>query len=323
MGQAQWWELTVGSALNVIGDKWTCLVLGGAFQRCQRFEDWQRLLGISRSILSKRLQWLVDNELMYKRPYGPSGRRHTYHLSRKGLDLYPWLIAAWRWERRWADPRGSTVAQLHHQTCNQPTQPILSCAFCGEAIQFADIDIRPPEPSGDGGANDEGAIAEQDYRRRKLVRPRAQDSGHWARVFATVLADRWSGLIVMTTFAEEQRFDDYCRQLGIATNILTDRLDMLTEFGILHSEPYQQGAARLQYRLSEKGEDMYPIFMMLHEWADHWLRKPSSPPGNAFHLSCGHRLRPQMSCSECGDALDARDVSFVQGPAGSGSAIAE
>src|SRR5436305_452874 len=86
-----------------------------------------------------------------------------------------------------------------------------------------------------------------------------------------VVGERWSFLILREAFLGVRRFDQMQADLGIARNILSDRLGKLVEGGILERRKYQDRPARFEYRLTEKGIDLYPIVVTIMTWGDKHL----------------------------------------------------
>ena len=91
-----------------------------------------------------------------------------------------------------------------------------------------------------------------------------------------VLGDRWTMLVIREAFMGVRRFDDFQRNLGVARNVLTDRLGRLVEEGILGRMPYQERPERFEYRLTGKGVDLWPVMMSLMPWGDR-LPGPTGP----------------------------------------------
>jgi DNA-binding HxlR family transcriptional regulator len=119
----------IGSAVQIIGERPTFLVLREAFSGVRRFDDMQRRTAMPRQVLSDRLARLVDEGLLRKVPYRDSGqrRRHEYRLTGKGLDLYPVLVALMAWgDQHAVGPEGPQVL-LQHRDCGEPVQLQLSC----------------------------------------------------------------------------------------------------------------------------------------------------------------------------------------------------
>lgn len=121
---------SIQRTLDIVGEKWTLLVLREAFYGVRRFADFHRALGCARNLLSARLKTLVDQGLMCEQPYQEPGRRAQteYRLTDKGQDLFPALVALMQWGDRWtAGPDGPPV-DLHHNDCGEPVGIELRCA---------------------------------------------------------------------------------------------------------------------------------------------------------------------------------------------------
>jgi len=126
-----------------------------------------------------------------------------------------------------------------------------------------------------------------------------------------LLGERWTFLILREAFWGVRRFTELQRNLGIARNILSNRLQTLVGAGILERRLYQADPERYEYRLSEMGRDLYPAFVAIKRWGDKHLAPGTTRPLVLRH-SCGHDADPHMTCSHCGEAIDARDVTPVR-----------
>lgn len=128
-----------------------------------------------------------------------------------------------------------------------------------------------------------------------------------ARTLA-VIGDRWTLLVLREAFLRVRRFEDFQKSLGIARQVLSDRLAHLTEAGVLEKRPYQDKPLREEYRLTEKGLDLYPALIGLLEWGDKHYAGPDGPPVLRRHKPCGHDLKTVLTCAECGEPVHPRDV---------------
>lgn len=113
------------------------------------------------------------------------------------------------------------------------------------------------------------------------------------------VGDRWSLLILRDAFRGVRRFADLCDDLGIARNILADRLDKLVDAGILERVPYQERPLRHEYRLTAKGRDLSPALVALMRWGDRWAVE-GTPPTLLVHDACGTELEQLLRCPACG-----------------------
>ena len=136
---------SVKRALEIVGEKWTLLVLREAFYGARRFEQFQAHVGCARNLLSERLNTLVAAGLMQRVPYRePSQReRHEYRLTDKGLDLLPTVIALMQWGDRWeADSTGPPV-EIIHRECGHPVKLVLRCSHDDVPVTPRDTQPRP------------------------------------------------------------------------------------------------------------------------------------------------------------------------------------
>ena len=128
-----------------------------------------------------------------------------------------------------------------------------------------------------------------------------------------LIGDRWSLLILRDAFRGVRRFDELAADLGIARNLLADRLQKLVDHGILVKQPYQQRPVRYEYRLSAKGIDLSPALVALMRWGDkHVLDE--SPPVVLVHDRCGTPLEQTLTCPECAEAVSPRAIKSRPGP---------
>ncbi|ABI75462.1 conserved hypothetical protein [Hyphomonas neptunium ATCC 15444] len=134
-----------------------------------------------------------------------------------------------------------------------------------------------------------------------------------ARAMA-VVGDRWTLLVLREAFLRVRRFDDFQERLGIARRVLTERLKHLVDHGVLEKVAYSQTPLRHEYRLTEKGLALYPVIISLVHWGDAYYAGKKGPPVLHRHQACGHDFRSVLTCSECGEALDPREVSPHAGP---------
>jgi DNA-binding HxlR family transcriptional regulator len=134
-----------------------------------------------------------------------------------------------------------------------------------------------------------------------------------------VVGEWWTMLIIRDCFLGITRFDEFHQRLGISRNILTDRLDHLVEKGVLVRVPYQTNPVRHDYRLTDKGRDLWLALTALREWGDRWAAD-EGPPLVVEHRACGHEATVVPTCSSCGESIDARSVRAKAGPGSSGRA---
>jgi len=128
-----------------------------------------------------------------------------------------------------------------------------------------------------------------------------------------VIGERWTMLVLREVFLGTRRFEDFRRRLGIARNILADRLDGLVDEGILERRLYQDRPERYEYRLTEKGRDFYHVIMAIKRWGDRWEAGQEGPPVLTRHV-CGAIIDPVPTCPHCGVEVHPREMRWEPGP---------
>ena len=125
--------------MDLLGDWWSPLILRDACMGHRRFEQFQKSLGIGRSVLALRLRRFVDEGLFEKRAYQQNPVRYEYTLTEKGADLFGVLTAMMRWGDRWLDTGSGPPVVLRHRTCDSVTHAAVVCALCGEPLRPQDM----------------------------------------------------------------------------------------------------------------------------------------------------------------------------------------
>jgi DNA-binding HxlR family transcriptional regulator len=128
-----------------------------------------------------------------------------------------------------------------------------------------------------------------------------------------MIGEWWTLLIIRDLFYGINTFDTLCRDLGIARNILADRLRKLTDRGLIEKKPGEIGSRKRIYRLTGKGKDLFPIIMALVAWGDRW-EAPKGPPILFLHQPDGHPAQPMVICAHCGKVLKPKDIQPGKGP---------
>jgi DNA-binding HxlR family transcriptional regulator len=292
-------DCSVFGTTEAVGDAWSWLVLSDAIiDDTRRFDAFQSRLGIARSTLSARLADLCANGLMVQ-----DGR--DYLLTDAGMDFLMCVMTAMAWGDRWYTDGVDVPVCVAHIGCADGIHGELRCKACGEVVDARDVRFnrRPEARDLRGEASQRRRVPGLDL----LQRPRPNS------IAATlqIIGDRWSALIIRELFYGSTRFDEFQRHLGIATNILSQRLQRLVEHGIVDRRAYQLRPPRHEYRLTDKGLDLYPVPLSMLAWGDHWL-SDRQPPVRLTHSPCGKRLTPRLCCSKCTLPIAREDVAFAQ-----------
>jgi len=291
-------------ALNLIGDRWTLLVLYAAFMGVKRFDGFVQMTGVARSLLTDRLKRLEAAGVLERRPYQERPARYEYRLTAMGRDLYDSALMLLGWEMRWRFDVDCPSHRIVHEPCGQPLRPVLVCRACGEAVKVRDV-ILTPGP----GAGLEPAAPARHSRRASHDDVGGSPLHPMLERGIEVLGDRWTAHVLAAAFYGLKRFKDFQAELKVASNILTDRLGRLVERGMLERVRYQERPERWEYRLTTEGRDLFPLVATLIAWGDRWLAGKEGSPEILTHR-CGARLEPEVRCASCEGDVDLGNTAI-------------
>ncbi len=285
---------SLNRALDAIGDWWTQRILRECFLGVRFFDAFAARLAVPRQTLSVRLKSLVSHGIL-------DTSRGGYRLSSSGLALYPWALMVWHWTRKWSDHAAAgQPATLVHLDCGHPMTPVFACAECHGPVTLRDVEIHPLP----------GARAARMPARRHGGRRLAVGAGAAASHVALITADRWAHLIISAVFLGCRSFDQLEREIGIATNVLAQRLALLVDTGFLDKRKAPDDGRRFHYGLTDRGRDVYPLTITLVQWADRHLPGGGTPPMRRVHRHCGATLDARVLCSHCKTELLPAHVAF-------------
>ena len=129
-----------------------------------------------------------------------------------------------------------------------------------------------------------------------------------------LVGERWSLLILRDAlFGGSTRYGEFQRSLGIATNVLQDRLDGFIEAGLMERRPSSTQPESHEYVLTEKGRSFQPVLLALTEWGDRWSA-PDGVPILYRHVACGSPVSVDVTCDQCGAVDDGTEVQALPGP---------
>jgi DNA-binding HxlR family transcriptional regulator len=285
----------VTRAIRVIGDRWALLVVRDAFQGVRRFDEFVARTGASRSTLTRRLGALVAAGILVRKQYLASPRRFEYRLTERGRDLFPLALVCWDWERRWA-PEGSGIPLRLRHDCGRALRLETACGHCGERVEARDVDyVQQP------GVNARAVPRLTRGRRLSgLTSATHQGSHDTLTHIADIVGDPWTPLVLAAAFFGVRRYDGFQRELGIATNILASRLELLVAQRVFARVRYQGQPPRHEYVLTDKGRALFPYAVCLHAWGGRWLAGSRGVAFKFMHRTCGRELEPVVRCTGCG-----------------------
>jgi len=129
-----------------------------------------------------------------------------------------------------------------------------------------------------------------------------------------VVGERWTLLIVRDAVLGIERFEEFQASLGIATNVLTNRLKLLCDEGVLSRVPDEQRPGRPKYVLTDKGAELGPALIVLMKWGDRHYPTPSGPPRLSLHVGCGGNIGAEFRCDRCGKLARPGEIELPPGP---------
>jgi DNA-binding HxlR family transcriptional regulator len=132
-----------------------------------------------------------------------------------------------------------------------------------------------------------------------------------------IVGERWTLLILRDAVLGLERFDDFQDSLGIASNVLTARLKLLCDEGVLERVPDEQRPGRPKYLLTPKGRELAPVLIVMMKWGDRYYPTPEGPPRLTVHVGCGGNVGPDFRCDRCGKAIGRGELDLVPGPGAS------
>jgi DNA-binding HxlR family transcriptional regulator len=134
---------SIAKSLEVVGERWSLLIIRDVMNGRRRFDELQRGLGVARNVLSARLLRLVEEDILERRAYQSSPERFEYFLTEKGLDLWPALIALQGWgDRHSTGPAGPPMLIVHKQ-CGGAVSDRGTCESCGAVLNARDARALP------------------------------------------------------------------------------------------------------------------------------------------------------------------------------------
>jgi DNA-binding HxlR family transcriptional regulator len=296
---------SVARTLEVMGDPWGFLIICALFFGVRRFADIQKHGGVPKKMLAARLGSLVKSGVLRRRRYQARPIRYEYLLTEKGHELYPPAIALLQWGDRWMAGGEEIPVRLTHKNCGKTFRAVVACSECREALRINDVQYADGPGAGHqpqaGLRRHRRAPAPEIYQRSRPC--------SLARVL-TLVADRWLFLLLREACFGVRRFDDFVQTTGIARNIIAERLGYLVEHGMLEKKKYQDRPERFEYRLMEKGREVYEPILGLMQWGDRWESGKAGPPLVLMHKKCGKRFDPLVICSRCSGRIASREVSY-------------
>ncbi len=294
---------SVARTVGILSDPWMFLVIREAFFGAKRFETFQSSLGVPRATLTDRLGRLIEEGILVRSRI-PDAKRHEYKLTAAGLDLYPSFIALMQFGDRWLLDGDEPPLRLVDSADGHVIEPIVACSHCHGEINAHRVTYRDGPGAG-------ASCMPPSKRTRRPSDPGLFERGRPSSVAKSlqVIGDRWSFLVIREAFFGRRRFDHMQVELGIASNILADRLARLVQSGVFRRDYYDEARDRVEYRLTDMGLDLYGPLVAMLAWGDRWLAD-GKPPLVLHHLDCGHDFSPVVICRSSRRAVTAHGLRY-------------
>lgn len=294
---------SVARTLDIVSDAWAFLVIREAFFGTRTFEGFRSALSIPRATLTNRLRKLTRLGI-FRQVATAIPNRNEYRLTKMGFDLYPSFIALMQFGDAWLSGKKPPPLALIHVPCGCESYPVVACSHCQKELAAREVDYR------------DGPGAGRSRTKRGRNTRRASDGSRFltgrpssvSRALQ-VIGDKWSFMVVREAFFGHRRYDKIQTELGIAPNILTDRLSRLVTRGVFHRRLYQSAPDRYEYVLTDKGRDLYGPFVAMMAWGDRCLAS-GKPPLILTHKSCGHDFQAVVICDQCKRPIVAADMKY-------------
>jgi DNA-binding HxlR family transcriptional regulator len=129
-----------------------------------------------------------------------------------------------------------------------------------------------------------------------------------------IVGERWTLLILRDAVLGVEHFEGFQEKLGIASNVLTTRLKLLCDEGVLERLPDEQRPGRPKYVLTDKGRELAPALILLMKWGDHHYPARGGPPRLTLHADCGGSIGPDFRCDRCGERAGVGEIELPPGP---------
>jgi DNA-binding HxlR family transcriptional regulator len=303
MPRAEIRNCSVDRTLFILSDAWSFLILREMYLGARRFDQFQQVLGLPRSTLSARLKRLTEGGVIVPQQYLVTPPRFEYRLTEKGHDLYLVMLSMLRFGDDWLSRGEAPPLELVHATCGHRCRPLSVCSACHKPIRAVAVSFRDGEGAGTSPAPDLP-------QRRRSADEDQYGRGRPSSVSRTlqIIGDRWTFLVLREAFFGVKRFDVLQDRLGIAPNILADRLGRLVCQDILRRRKYQGQPERFEYVLTAMGRALYLPMIEMLRWGDRWVSE--KPPLILTHRDCGNDFHALMVCDHCRLPLRSRDMRY-------------
>ncbi|MFJ2028664.1 winged helix-turn-helix transcriptional regulator [Streptosporangium sp. NPDC087985] len=288
----------LGQTMALLGDHWTLLILQCVLRGNRRYLEIRDAIGVSDSILAKRLVTMTEGGLLVKTPYKDGRLRYEYSPSRAGRATWRIFLAAWTWQGRWGD---AETSEFVHGSCGANASAVLVCGKCMLPVNMGGTSVRRP-------VERLGYVGTVPRRHRQgRTMGTTPPIGFTADTLA-LLGDRWNIALMAAASLGRRRFNEFEKFLGIPPTVLSARLAQFVELGVFEIRDLEGSANRSEYRLTKKGRAFDAVLIQFARWADEHARHVGPASLEIMHDACGRKLLAELACSHCQAVLRRSDV---------------
>ncbi|MBN9620291.1 MAG: helix-turn-helix transcriptional regulator [Actinobacteria bacterium] len=295
---------SIAVANGIVGDEWTLWIVEMGLHGITQYNEWLHAGPISSSVLTARLNRLVEADVMERVAYNSHPPRHDYVLTARGRSMWPILLTMWDWEQTWVNDPNEHLPFMRHTTCESIFSPQMHCDACDEYVEARDV-VSRFGPSGTW----ERSIPSAATRRRSRNGSRPVEL---VEQTMALIGNRWSTALLGAAFMGATRFREFEQRMGAPPTIVAERLRTFCELGVLIQTPNPRRPDWAVYHLTDKGRGFFPVVASVLEWGQRWFRAPDGPAMRLQHLHCRRTFHPRLVCSVCQTRLRGHAVQVVR-----------
>ena len=286
-------QSSIRAALDIVADRWTLMMLRELFSGTETWRDLTQALTISPTTLKRRLDQLTKAEIINREQL--SGRKQVkYRLTDRGIDLFPFLMAAREWQLDWDARPEANVSQWLH-SCGKPMRCKAYCEHCREPLLTADIKLVDQNLVITGTKTDSRRYRQPASESSNLIADRNPERPK----IIDILGESRTTLIMAALLRGINRFDDIQRFTNLPPATVSNRLRRIQLLDLGHTRLYQENPDRVLYEPNAAGKDLLIVSLQLMQWSNKWLQSSLQKPTTARHHLCGHTLGSVMHCKHC------------------------
>lgn len=134
---------SIARTFDIAGEPWSPLIIRDVWVGINRFDQIQNSLGISSKVLTERLKWLTEHDILHRRAYSEHPVRYEYLLTERGHEFCEVLMAITAWGDRWTAGEAGPPVFLRHRSCGHTTRAEIRCVSCGDLLHAHDVEVEP------------------------------------------------------------------------------------------------------------------------------------------------------------------------------------